>query len=337
MTGDVWHPAHFQGRGKQRRYFEGWYYKVVDRSEAAAFAIIPGISLGRDPSTSHAFVMVLDAREHRLLSARYPPGDFTARARPFGLEIGPNRFGLDGLSLDYKDGGARLRAELRFSGTVPWPVKLLSPGVMGWYAFVPGMECYHGVLSFDHAVEGFVDVGGERVEMGGGRGYIEKDWGRSMPSAWIWMQTNHFDEAGVSLTGSIARIPWFGRAFTGHIFGLYLRGRLYRFTTYTGARIDRVEMAGDQVQIALEDRAYRLTIGADRTGGVELPAPRLGEMTARAAESLRSRIDVGLYRKARGGDEVVFSGTGRNAGLEIVGDPAGLLSGPGRRPTPGRP
>ena len=31
-----------------------------------------------------------------------------------------------------------------------WPVKVTSPGAMGPYAFVPFMECYHGVVSMDH-------------------------------------------------------------------------------------------------------------------------------------------------------------------------------------------
>jgi len=81
------------------------------------------------------------------------------------------------------------------------------------------MECYHGILSMDHAIEEFVEAEGIRTDLRGGRGYIEKDWGASMPSSWIWMQTNHFDRVGVSLSGSIAKIPWLGNYFTGYIFG----------------------------------------------------------------------------------------------------------------------
>ncbi|WP_243392439.1 MULTISPECIES: tocopherol cyclase family protein [unclassified Mesotoga] len=31
------------------------------------------------------------------------------------------------------------------------------------------------------------------IDLTGGKGYIEKDWGRSLPDAWIWMQSNNFD------------------------------------------------------------------------------------------------------------------------------------------------
>jgi len=44
---------------------------------------------------------------------------------------------------------------------------------MGWYAFVPGMECYHGILSMDHAVEGFIEVNGIRKDLNGGGLYRE--------------------------------------------------------------------------------------------------------------------------------------------------------------------
>ena len=69
---------------------------------------------------------------------------------------------------------------------------------------------------------------------------MEKDWGSSMPSSWIWMQTNHFDEEEVSLFGSVAKIPWLRSYFTGYIFGFYYKGHLYRFTTYTGTKIEKL-------------------------------------------------------------------------------------------------
>ncbi len=54
---------------------------------------------------------------------------------------------------------ARLsKGNSRFDSPISWPVRLASPGVMGWFAWVPRMECYHGVLGFDHAVQGTIDV-----------------------------------------------------------------------------------------------------------------------------------------------------------------------------------
>jgi len=146
---------------------------------------------------------------------KYPLDDLKAGDRKFELIIGKSSFSIDEMRLNLEQGRDLVKARISFKDMYPWPVKLLSPGVMGWYAFVPGMECYHGILSMDHAIEGFVEADGIRTDLKGGRGYIEKDWGVSMPSSWIWMQTNHFDREGISLTGSIAKIPWLGNYFTG--------------------------------------------------------------------------------------------------------------------------
>ena len=31
------------------------------------------------------------------------------------------------------------------------------------------------------------------------------------PQAWVWMQTNHFEQPRISLTASVAIIPWMGQ------------------------------------------------------------------------------------------------------------------------------
>jgi tocopherol cyclase len=324
---DTWKPRIFHGRRKKKNFFEGWYYKMVDRSEKNAYAIIPGVSIARDPLKSHAFVMFLDARAKRMPYFRYSLDDLYAGDKKFELTIGGSSFCIDEIKLNLEQGGNRIAARISLKDTYPWPVKMLSPGVMGWYAFVPGMECYHGILSMDHAIEGFVEADGIRIDLTGGRGYIEKDWGASMPSSWIWMQTNHFDREGISLSGSIAKIPWLGNYFTGYIFGFLHDKKLYEFTTYSGAKVTGLDVTDDYIRIWLENKVYRLDIDADRSEGVDLPAPRPGEMTAKVNESLRSSINVKLLRKNGHGTELIYSGTGRNTGMEFVGDVAELIRG----------
>ncbi len=300
---------------------------MVDRSEKNAYAVIPGVSITRDPLKSHAFVMFLDAREKRMHYFRYPLDELKTSDKNFELTIGRSSFSIHEMSLNIEQGGDRISAQISFKDTHPWPVKLLSPGVMGWYAFVPGMECYHGILSMDHTIEGFIEADSIRTDLSCGRGYIEKDWGSSMPSSWIWMQTNHFDREGVSLSGSIAKIPWLGNYFTGYIFGFLYDKKLYKFTTYSGTRVTCLDVTDDNIRVRLENKVYRLDIDADRSEGVELPAPRLGDMTAKVNESLHSSINVTLLRKNGPRVEPIYSGTGRNAGLEFMGNVAELIKG----------
>jgi hypothetical protein len=328
----IWKPAVYQGSGRTQNYFEGWYFKCVSADERTACAVIPGVSLTGDPASSHAFIQVLEAATSRARYFRYPLAEFRVARDRFDLRIGPNRFGPDGLVLDAEDGsGGRVRGEIALGPLRPWPVRALSPGVMGWYAFVPSMECYHGVLSFDHRLQGRLEFDGRTEELSGGKGYLEKDWGTSFPAAWIWTQTNHFDEDGVSLSGSIARIPWRGSFFTGIIFGLLRDGKVHRFTTYTGARVRELRAEASRIVIRLEDRRLGLVVEVDRKEGADLRGPVRGEMSSKVQESLRARVSVALYEL---GNEArpLFSGTGRRAGLEFVGDIEQLLLGLKVRP-----
>lgn len=158
----VFDPARYHGWGRTRRYFEGWYFKVVDAPEKSAYAFIPGIAMNGH-GERHAFVQVLDGKR---LTAEYHT--FRAEAfRPapgkFDLTLGDNRFTEEFIRLALPG----IRGELRFRGNVPWPVRWYSPGIMGPYAFVPRMECYHGILSMDHALEGLLQINGQRADFTG--------------------------------------------------------------------------------------------------------------------------------------------------------------------------
>jgi hypothetical protein len=129
---------------------------------------------------------------------------------------------------------------------------------MGWYAWVPGMECYHGIVSMDHSLYGSLVINGGKMDFTGGRGYMEKDWGQTMPRAWIWMQSNHFEKPGTSFTFSIADIPWGRHHFKGFLGGLLLDGQLYRFATYTGARFEDFSLTSGEVRFSLRDFNKRI-------------------------------------------------------------------------------
>jgi len=313
----IWTPAMYHGHGQRRNYFEGWYYKFVDATGRHVHAVIPGIFLGKDASTSHCFVQVLDGATGHATYHRYPAERFWASEHELDLRVGPNRFYLDRIQLDIDDADRSLRGELGFEGVTPWPVTLASPGVMGPYAFAPFMECYHGVLSFDHAVRGALIMNGAAISFDGGRGYMEKDWGQAFPRAWVWGQSNHFDHVGTSITLSVATIPWLGTSFRGFIIGLWHERRLYRFATYTGAKITTLKLSDTHLVLRVEDKRHRLEFDAARGEGGLLHAPYRIDMLQRVTESLTAGITVQLIDQAGG---VIFRGVGRHAGLEINGE-----------------
>ena len=330
MNSRIWKPAAFQGAGATKRYFEGWYFKHVDINTRHTVAIIPGVSYSEDGSSRHAFVQIVpsDGKTHYF---HYPVEEFHSDpSSPFSIRIGRNIFTHEGIKLDLRDGIREVQGELRYGSWWPWPVTRLSPGIMGWYRFVPRMETYHGVLSMDHTLSGSLIIDGDQIDFDGGRGYVEKDWGRSFPSSWIWAQSNHFDTPGISLTLSVAKIPWMNGAFVGNIAGLLLGGQLHRFATYTGAELTRIETGRNEAHLTLSDKHEELDVHIHGQEALILKAPTLGSMEAKAAESLGGSIDVTL-RSLRGGrSHIVFQGTGRQAGIEVMNDKdeLGNIAGP---------
>lgn len=319
----IFHPERYHGEGRKPPFFEGWYFKLVDAAGENRYAIIPGIFLSDQRENHHAFIQVLNGSDGTVAYHRFPTDRFTAARDRFEVRIGENLFSSDRITLVLSDDEGVTRGDIGFSGRVPWPVTLRAPGIMGWYAWVPMMECYHGVLSMDHALEGILSIGEREVDFRGGRGYIEKDWGKSFPAGWVWMQTNHFEEPGLSLSASIAIIPWLRGAFPGFIIGLLHRGHLYRFATWTGARTEHLELTDDTVDWVVADRHLRLQLHGRYDAGGLLFGPGRDRMHERVNETMTGLVRV---RLAGRDGAIIFEGTGHQAGIEVQGDLDRLLA-----------
>lgn len=311
------HPEIFHGHRAKAPFFEGWYYKLVDKSEEHRFAVIPGIFITQDTSKNHAFIQVLDGQSGKATYHEFPETAFEAHPERFDVRIGNNHFYRDGFEINIQDEHLQLSGQVTFANQVPWPRTIFSPGIMGWYAWVPFMECYHGIVSLDHSIAGGLQFNGHNIDFSSGLGYIEKDWGQAFPSSYIWMQSNHFANPGTSLTASIANIPFLGRSFPGFLIGLWHNGTLHRFTTYTGAKTQDLHVTEKYVNWTISDHTHRIVISAKRTSGSLLKAPIRTEMHKRIEESLDSAVHVTLFNK---NNNLIFEGEGRNAGLEVYGD-----------------
>ncbi len=315
----ILHPAVYHGSKKNPPFFEGWYFKMVSADEQHKIAIIPGVILGQD---AHAFVQVLDGVAGTTAYTTYPMTAFQAEERRFDIRIGENRFNEKHISLELNSSECQLSGEVQMGALNPWPVTLLSPGIMGWYAWVPRMECYHGVLSFAHSLQGTLTLNGKVMDFSGGKGYIEKDWGQAFPSAWVWFQSNHFAGASACITASVAVIPWGGRTFRGFIVGFWLNGTLHRFATYSGAHINALQIYDDHVDWALRNQEHRLFLKASRVEGGLLRGPTRQDMGQRVMETLNATVEVRLETLT---GQVLFEGLGEHTGLEVMGDLPRLL------------
>ena len=317
----IFHPEAFHGHGRSKRYFEGWYVKVVSADQKTRWAVIPGVFLGLDGGVNEAFIQLLDGSTGRSWYHKFDTSEFSASADEFDVTLGKNHFSSKGLTLDLPE----LRGSISFESALdPWPVKPLSPGIMGWFGAVPYMECFHGIVSFRHDLAADLAVEGKQVSFAGGRGYIEKDWGRAFPSGYVWLHSNHIDsDPDASLIGSVAIIPWIGRPFRGYIVGLKHSGKLHRWTTYNGAKEIELTITDTHVQWQLSSKDGLLTLSADRVRGGLLHAPIRTEMHQRVDETLDAVIHI--KHTDRDG-RVLLEGKALVGAMEVHGDLKRLLA-----------
>jgi len=315
----IFNPDLYQGWGKNKSYFEGWYYKMLSNDQQRAMAIIPGIAIDGN-GKKQAFIQVLDGISCTAEYVKFDIDSFSANAKSFEISIGSNHFKTDRIILDLPN----IKGELFFKNQVPWPSQWYSPGIMGPFSFIPFMECYHGILSMDHEIQGELKIGEENIDFSDGRGYMEKDWGKSFPSAYVWMQTNHFSELGASLKLSVANIPWLGRSFVGFIAGLYFENKLIEFTTYNRSSLETLQADSDIVELTLVNKKYRLEVSVERAKSTELASPIHGFMDGRISESMKSHTSVKLIDTRD--ERVVFNDKSKNVALEVAGKLSEILT-----------
>jgi hypothetical protein len=313
MKSRLYNPELFQGNLKKKNYFEGWYFKNVSANLAEVWSFIPGISLnGTDP---HAFIQVINGITGYTDYITYPVEQFTFNKNTLDLIIGKSRFTENYISLDIDSDNTKIKGKITYSGNIRYPSSLFSPGIMGWYSFVPFMECKHGIVSVNHSLTGDLVINKLQVLFTGGKGYIEKDWGTSFPEAWIWIQSNNFSDPGTSFTFSLAKIPWLGKFFLGFIVFLYYKGEFIMFSTYNKSALTDVVQDNDSVSMKLKNRKYILRVKAVKKTFGELKAPASGDMIRRIKESVDSEVTLILYDK---NNTELYTDTGKRAGLEVI-------------------
>lgn len=300
-------PILYQGKNKKNNYFEGWYFKFVNKTADRVFAVIPGISKNKkDP---HCFIQINDSTGITEYF-RFDINDFkVSDSKKLEITINDNFFSMDKVILNLQ----KIKGELKITNNRPY--NGFWPNIMGPFSFIPFMQCYHGVVSLNNTTNGDIIINNQTVSFNSGKGYIEKDWGSGFPKDWIWLQGNSFKEENSSIMLSLAHIPWLGKYFPGFLGFLNLDDKSYYFSTYNRSKIKKI-LIGEDVEIQLKKGIYQLNIKVKSATSGILLAPVNGTMNRSIKESVDAKIDIELFKKG----SIIYSGSTKAAGLEVVGD-----------------
>lgn len=317
MFKKIFHPFLFQGNMNKNKYFEGWYYKFVTSDINYSIAVIPGISLNK--TDSHTFIQVFITQNNNDKSIkteyfRFPKSSFLYNSKQQVLRISNNTFSKEYIKLELNSDHISLNGTISFKQLTPIKSSLLQPSIMGFFGYMRFLECNHGVVSMSHKLQGSLMFNQKTIDFEEGLGYMEKDWGRSFPQQYVWMQSNHFKQAGTSLMFSHATIPFIGFTFKGLIANLIYDGKEYRFATYNGAKIKERIMEDKHVFYRIKKGRLQLLIEAWNDEIVDLPSPKNGQMLQSIKEGLSGKIHIELIENKT----LIYKDTGYYAGLEIM-------------------
>ena len=309
-------PAYFKGVRKRKHYFEGWYFKCISADRKHAVALIPGMAVNPQ-GQKHAFIQVIQAVSGQTAYHRFAYEDFSAAADRLDIRIAGNTFSSDGLAVQIDRPEGTVEGRLAFSDLHTFPVTRYNPGIMGPFSFIPFMECYHAIIHLYHRLDGSLTINGETLCFDGGVGYIEKDYGRSFPKTYFWLQASHFDGGNASFVFSRARIPFLGREFPG-FFAYFtdFSGISVRFATYNHSLLTSWQIDADAGTCSgrLEGPEGSLAFSARMAGGGRLRAPVDGQMDREIIESISARVTLQLADPA---GRILYSGNSGEAGMEI--------------------
>lgn len=321
---ETFKPHLYHGKHKNKNFFEGWYFKIVDKKNDYKLAIIPGISYGNNEDEHHSFIQILNGKESTFNYLSYDVNDFRYNNKRFRICINSNIFSLENISLSINSNDLNIHGNLILKNLVKWPGSIVNPGSMGFYNYLKFMECYSHVCALNGSIVGELNINGIDVNFTSGKVYIEKNWGKSFPKSWLWIQSNSFKSRKASITCSVGTIPFPIKDFTGFLIGLTLENEFYSFTTINHSKIN-IQNLGDDIALTVTKKNLRLTIKTytKPKDFLVLKAPNQGSMTSTVKETINGQVYILLEDTKT--NKKIFEDIGLSTGVEYGGNFSSLF------------
>lgn len=322
--GTLTNPDLYHGKNKKSNFFEGWYFKIVDKYNENQFAFIPGISKGPNGKHNHSFIQVLNSETSCCTYNKFPEDNFHFNNKNFKIKVDKSIFALDHIKLNISCNNNVIKGKLKFTDTIKWPDSIVNPGSMGFYNYLWFMECYAQVCILDGNIEGSLSINGKLIDFTSGKVYIEKNWGESFPKSWIWIQSNSFHDKRATITCSLATIPFPIKDFRGFLIGVTVDDYFYSFTSINGSKID-IKKCDNDVLIIASNNKFKLTIKtfSSKDKYMLCKGPVNGKMVPLVNETLCGSLSMTLENIKN--KHIIYNGIGESVGIEYGGDQLSLI------------
>ena len=292
---------YFHGYQKKHSFFEGWYLK--HQSPDGVLALIPAYHIDRQGKPSASLQIITNTESWVIPCSA---DQFRAASSLCYVNLGTSTCSEQGIHLDIATKEVTLTGHLSYGPFTPPAYDIMGP-----FCAVPFMQCRHGVLSLSHRLSGQLVLNRKKLNFDGGLGYIEKDWGRSFPSRYVWTQCTWTDKktkAPCCVMLSVADIPFAGTHFNGSVGSVLFRGKEYRLATYKGLKI--LEFTDRELLVSQGGLMLHVNLIKDQP--LSLAAPSFGRMSRTIKESAACQVRYQFFYQ----EKKIFDILCHHAGFE---------------------
>lgn len=309
----------FHSNLKRNNYFENWLFKLVSEDRKSVFTIIPVLVLGKNKL---CYIEILNGLTGETFFKEFPLNKYSVKTDTMYCKIDNTVFSKDGISLDLKLPENNLKGEINFGDLNPFKGSSFSPGIIGFFSFIPFLESYISIVSMHTQINGNITIGSNSYNFANGSCYIEKNWGKKYPEFWLWTQCNTFNVKNSSVFLSISPGNLYGRKFVALLCYFVFEGKVYNFSLHKRARVTSLKKEGRTVFIEIQKKQLKLDISIIPRIAGKIKVPSASNNDRFINESSTATIHLNLYNT----DKQICSIEGEFADFNLVGDIIGFVN-----------
>jgi tocopherol cyclase len=187
----------------------------------------------------------------------------------------------------------------------------------GWLSFLPIFEPGWQILMAHGLASGWIEWKGKKYEFQDAPAYSEKNWGRSFPQKWFWLNCNSFtSKKALALTAGGGKREVVGLLEEVAMIGIHYQGKFYEFVPWNSQVSWQIEPWGKWEMQAVNDQFEVKLIGTTDLMGTPLRAPTNKGLVFCCRDTMKGRLSLTL--RTRQGKYIVTA-TSSVCGLEVGG------------------
>jgi tocopherol cyclase len=328
--------------GDSPNFFEGWYFRVTLPAIGESFAFMYSIEDPSGGTSSQGTAQILGAGEQYGYQNFAGVAGFWANRDNLGLgHWGKHDLAISPQLLSIEDFNQHITAGYQATATLNQGILNISGqptcrwcyhtqpiygwGNLQWFqqstggllSFLPIFEPGWQVLMAHGLATGWIEWQGNRYEFTDAPTYSEKNWGRSFPKKWFWLNCNCFqEEPDLALTAGGGRrqvLTWMEEV---GMIGIHYQGEFYEFVPWNAQVHWQIDPWG-KWQMQADNYLFQVELtGNTDLMGTMVQVPTENGLVYRCRDTTRGLLSLTLRDRS---GKTIISATSSLAGLETGG------------------